>query len=307
MPYIPELLKIIYVTMDEITTCRVCMKKVLDSEDGLQCDSACRHWFHIKCVGINKTEYSSFASNVNKKWYCMRVDCTAPDTSTSNTLLSKIDDLLSKFSSLATKAELSNINEGIQDIKADLIHLNQKIDSFEPRLLKLEEVVEGLQADRENVKTDSSFENMFEELNDRKRRACNVIVHGLKESKSTSSSVIRKHDLDLVEQIMKEAGLNIRAANTSCFRIGKNAKDKPRPLKICMPSESDAISMFRNFNPRNATDEALKDINLNRDRTLRERQHLFGLRETLKNRIETGDSDWTIKYINNIPKIVKKN
>lgn len=102
--------------MEEITTCKVCVKKVQDADDGLQCDAACRNWFHAKCVGLSRSEYSSYAINVNKKWHCTRMDCQTIASHPPSLILGKMDDLLSKFSLLASKEELSVITDSIQDI-----------------------------------------------------------------------------------------------------------------------------------------------------------------------------------------------
>ncbi|KAG8331079.1 hypothetical protein J6590_048519 [Homalodisca vitripennis] len=58
-----------------LTTCRRCMKIVLDSEDGIQCDSRFGGWFHRGCVDVSKNEYSQYMKDVYKKWNCNRVDC----------------------------------------------------------------------------------------------------------------------------------------------------------------------------------------------------------------------------------------
>lgn len=146
---------------------------------------------------------------------------------------------------------------------------------------------------------------MFEESNDRTRRACKVIILGHKESDSSSQKEVKKHDLRLTDQILKEAEVDLLLNETQFFWLGKRVKDnKPRPVKLCVSSKSVAIIVFRNFSPKNIDNTDLKDVIISRDRTLKERQHLCNLRDTLNARIESGETDLTIKYVNNTRKKV---
>lgn len=101
--------------MAEIDTCKVCVKKAQDADNGLQCDAACQNWFHVP-NGLSRSEYSSYANNVNKKWHCTRVDRQTIASHPSSLILGKMDDVLSKFPLLASKEEVSVITDGIQDI-----------------------------------------------------------------------------------------------------------------------------------------------------------------------------------------------
>lgn len=51
---------------------------------------------------------------------------------------------------------------------------------------------------------------------------------------------------------------------------------------------------------------ALSKISYTRDRTPAERKYLVDLRSLFKDRLESGETDLTIKYISGIPKIVNK-
>lgn len=293
--------------MADEETCKVCVKKVLNSEDGLQCDSDCKNWFHIKCIGMTKSEYTQYANNVNKKWFCSRMDCSPTAANLNNRLLTKMDEILNKFSSLATKEELKNLATGIEGIQSQLDNLGSKFEDFEPRIENLEQDVAQMKADiKANKSKEMNPESVIEELNERKRRSCNVIAHNLPESKSSSPNTAMQHDKNLVENILNKANLGVLLPSARSFRIGNRNGTKPRPLKICLPSEKDAITIFRSFGDTTHLNEALKGISLSRDRTQSERHYLNDLRETLKVRTEAGEPDLTIKYINGTPKIIKK-
>lgn len=285
------------------------MKKVFDTDDGLQCDSDCQSWFHIKCVGVNKTEYSQYANNLNKKWHCLRVDCHAANSNPSQLLASKMDELLNKFSLLATKDEVKGIADGLQEIKSDINNLSTKISYLEPRIEKLESDVNDLKAKAaaKGEGRDIPVEDIFEEINDRQRRTRNVIVLGLKECESSVLAAVKEHDKNLINIILERCGLGASMDRARFFRLGKATKDKPRAIKLCLSSENEAVTLFKAFGTKIDTGDELDGVSLARDRTLKERQHLSDLRDTLKSRIDSGEPDLTIKYLNGVPKIVKKN
>lgn len=89
-------------------TCLVCVKVVLDSEEGIDCDGICRRWFHRSCMSMSKTEYLRISGNTNVEWYCTRMDYLhTPNqpltllTIQMAVVLSKLDDLLSKVNKIA--------------------------------------------------------------------------------------------------------------------------------------------------------------------------------------------------------------
>ena len=86
-------------------------------------------------------------------------------------------------------------------------------------------------------------EQMAEE-NDKRRRASNIIVHGLKELPENSSDN-KEHDSNLIKTLLLDIGLNTDFK--SFFRLGKRsgeASTQRRPLKITMINESDKDRVF---------------------------------------------------------------
>lgn len=67
------------------------------------------------------------------------------------------------------------------------------------------------------------------------------------------------------------------------------------------------MTVFRSFSKKDEVDGELRGVSLAHDRTLKERQHLAELREVLQTRVDAGEANLTIRYINGTPKIVKKN
>ncbi|KAG8251593.1 hypothetical protein J6590_075777, partial [Homalodisca vitripennis] len=123
----------------------------------------------------------------NIKWECNRTDCKRV---TIDPIYSKLDEILSKLSSLATKDELS---DGLNLIKQDLQIVSSKIKELEPRLAQVESEIQSI---KDNAHAgDQLYEDLISECNDRNRRSRNVIIHRLTEAPTSSSARdVKLHD-----------------------------------------------------------------------------------------------------------------
>lgn len=136
------------------------------------------------------------------------------------------------------------------------------------------------------------METIVEEISERNRRSCNIIIHGLPESKSKTTKSRVDHDNNLMGLLTERFCSIDMDCSFKSYRIGKPRND-PRPLKIIFKSSSVVAEFSRNFD-----DSALRDIDpklevvrFSRDRTPAERKHLSDLRSQLKNRTYEGESE----------------
>lgn len=281
------------------TACPICIKLVLDSDEGVCCDADCERWFHRECLRMPKSEYQRICSDNNIKWECSRTDCKRV---TVDPIDSKLDAILSKLSSLATKEELS---DGLNLIKQDLQIVSSKLKELEPRLAQVESEIKSIKANA--TAGDELYEDLISECNDRKRRSRNVIIHKLTEVPiSSSAREVKQHDVGLVTDFLRHVNSNVQISEVRYYRLGKKLRDNTRPLVVCMPSEEAAVHIFKKFSS-NDVPVNLQGISISHDRTLRERKHLEQLRAALKSRHDAGETNLTIKFVNGTPKIVSKN
>ncbi|KAG8313766.1 hypothetical protein J6590_108086, partial [Homalodisca vitripennis] len=87
----------------EVVGCPVCIKAVMDEDDAIQCDFTCQRWFHIKCIGMPKAEYSKYSSNNNMKWPCSRLDCSALAKHSPSDVWDKLNTMIGKIDALNNK------------------------------------------------------------------------------------------------------------------------------------------------------------------------------------------------------------
>ena len=75
--------------------------------------------------------------------------------------------------------------------------------------------------------------------NEKKRRACNLIIHGKKESDSTT-------DADFTKTLLKDIAVGAVKAK-EVERVGREAEDKIRPIKVVFASEEEKEKVLSNL------------------------------------------------------------
>lgn len=295
---------------DSKVVCPVCVRKVLDSDQGLQCDSDCDRWFHRECVKVTKADYDSYAKNAKNSWKCTRADCLPVADSPLQKLTDIVATLATQVGTLSTKLDdLKIVKEGIENIAEDLKGISVRLSSLEPRVAAVEERMDGIEeALKSNPNTQAAYaeEEIIEEFNERARRARNVIVFGVRES--DSDDAVRGSELDktAISHILSTINPEVLWSPKFVFRIGKKTNDRVRPIKLVFSSVDIANKLLKESSKSASTIGTLQGISFSNDRTQKEREYLEKLRKSLKQRIESGEKDLTIRYMNGVPKIVMK-
>ena len=130
----------------------------------------------------------------------------------------------------------------------------------------------------------------IEQQNDKKRRATNIIIHGVAEP--TSKDTAQEEDQQFVNQLIEDLKVRVPILNiVKVTRIGKHADGKTRPLKIVMSEEKHKETVFNNLSnlkqyPR------YKGVGLTDDFTFAERELLkdWANKAKSKNESETDES-----------------
>lgn len=287
------------------TACPVCMKVVLDSEKGIQCDRACTRWFHVSCIRMPDSTYNKYATNSNKLWQCDRVDCSGSNDQ-GQSVSNQIAEILKRITDLPTKSDLAAVSGSIDGVKGELEELRRTIGEFEPRLRTVEKRLDGIESQISQV---GKPDDVIGEINDRARRANNILVYNIPELRNPELKLRVSHDMGLVDKLLKIVIPDTERKNVKVLRIGKQARERPRPMKIILQSESEVRQFFERFT-RDAvsnSDAAFRDISVSRDRTPRERQNLNSVKDELEKRIKGGEKNLTIKYRNGVPTIMANN
>lgn len=149
----------------------------------------------------------------------------------------------------------------------------------------------------------NTIETVLEETADRNRRAFNVLLHGAPESNSKMLATRIKHDNDLAGKLIERFLHSAGPHPFKTLRLGGVSSKKPRPLRITFEKVADVAELINNFS-REVLDQSLAIVSISRDRTPIERKFLNDLRAELKNRVDAGERNLTIRYRNGVPRIV---
>lgn len=294
--------------------CPVCLRAVLDTEEGIGCDGACQRWFHRDCLRMTKAEYQRLCGG-STKWMCTRSDCLDSSNQPNSLLLNQLSLLTDKISDLAIKVDsLTSLPSKVDNLIAELDVINKNISSLENRvqgnetkITILEERVAGIRV----TDMPSNPEEILAEMHDRARRSRNVMIFNLMESTATGIDIRKKFDHDIINKLLATFLSDAVPEDIKILRLGKKQKDKPKPMKVIFAHESDVQKFLSSFKPELASqiDQRLSSIRVSRDRTPREISYLNSLRNELNRRTSLGEKDLTIKYMNKVPVIVnnKKN
>lgn len=135
------------------------------------------------------------------------------------------------------------------------------------------------------------MEDIIEELADREARANNLIFYNLEEPNQDQKNI------DLVRDIVRKIQPGTEGS-VKCLRLGKKRDGHLRPLRVSFTSRELTLSILRNKRRYSGP------VRIYQDQTPRQRMHLAELRESLKNMINAGEKNKTIRYVNGVPKIV---
>lgn len=156
---------------------------------------------------------------------------------------------------------------------------------------------------KSNQGQNGNMESVLGELAERKKRSANVIMFGVGECQLLTGDDARdkevriKHDKSQVQQVL--AGVTNFEAPVATIRLGKpNRNGSPRPLKVIFANKKAAITVLKN------SGKLPNNVSAKNYLTPYQREFLKKLRDDLEKRIENGEPDLTIKYVNNTPKIV---
>lgn len=291
------------------TDCPLCLRRVLDSECGIQCDSQCKRWFHVSCIGMLKAEYQKYCNDANLPWNCLRSDCLPQDQLPMNIFMSK---LLASVNEIKESVnDLRDVPSKIDRLQTELSSISNKLSSLEARVSSAEGHLNDLgvrvaAVEGKATTSNSSPEETIAEFNDRSRRANNLMVYNFPENSSRTAEARMENDSAGFLKLLTYFAPDL-PSDFKCHRVGRPQKDKARPLKVIFSSPEHPKLLLNNLvkDDLSKVCPSFSEVALSRDRTDRERQYLKQLRQELESRIKEGEDNLTIKYINGVPSIVK--
>lgn len=242
----------------------------------------------------SKTETFSFPCDLCKNFFCKK--CANLSSSEIRVLIMVsrvmpfycppcrdnlicIPDLIKRISELEVDAQNQT-----SETKGKFITIEQRIIKLEDSLNIMTSTINcpsvkpnPTNSESRNLPQTTDVESFITEMEDRRSRARNVIIYNLNESTRSTLTDTITDDSDNVTSILRSLVNNVNIKKI--FRIGKNNDNnsKPRPIKIILSSESDAINILKN---KSKLDENMQ-IQIRSDLTIQQRSFLTKLRNEL--------------------------
>lgn len=176
-------------------------------------------------------------------------------------------------------------------------NLNELMDMN--RTLKEENIMLKQKLSEQNA-SDLGELNHFaivQEIQERQSRASNIIIHNIKESGGKNKQERIREDTESTKNIIDNIN-NVVVKRT--FRLGKYVVGKNRPIKVILNSPEEALSILKN---KHKVD--IPGIGIYNDQTKMQRNYYLSIKEKLKERLEKGETNLRIKYMNGIPTITR--
>lgn len=209
------------------------------------------------------------------------------------------------------EVRMLNANKGLDWSCKQCRTQGSDIKELKALILKLQEDIQTLKTENRGAVnshvSDEIFEEIVEEIHQRDKRRCNLMVFGVPEQITNipSEAKLNKDKGDVVE-LLKTVVPDFAPRNLKLNRLGIAATDKTRSIRITLESEHQVLNFIRNAkNLRSSKFD--KKVSLSFDRTPRQQSHYKKIRNQLRQRLEEGEDNLKIKHVNGIPKIVSLN
>ena len=119
-------------------------------------------------------------------------------------------------------------------------------------------------------------------------RACNIIIHGIKENQETG------RDSNVMKELFKAVG--VPHSPHSTIRLGAKKHDEPRPIKLIMRSKNEKEEFMSNLGKLKYAKDELKKISVTADYTREEREEIRRWVKKAKERnTEESSNAWKVR------------
>lgn len=282
--------------------CYICsascvLKEKLESRDavfGYPCD-CCKKTVCRNCTKLSPTEMRTVVLSTRcMLYYCPNCMVTIQEVprlkSQMEELRSEIEQLKEMVGAKQSYADVvKSVEQETHSIKGELENMKARMNE---KVAAAEEAM--------NFRTPLNVEPAILEMQERERRACNLLIFGLSECKEDKREQRMAKERQTVVGLISQLSEDSPVDQIKQYRIGKYDVDRVRPVKVVFPSKEEAIKVLRVKNKLSS-----QGVYIKYDQTPSQRAFLKDLMAELHRREQSGERDIAISYYNGIPKIVK--
>lgn len=210
----------------------------------------------------------------------------------------------------ANEVRTLNSNKGYNWTCKNCREFGQDLKNLTTLILKLQEDISALKTENLKLKesnTSLEFEEVIAEINERKRRKNNLVIFNIPESNQQQSpDIILNDEKKEVLSILNTVIPPYDKQHIKLSRLGSFVEGRTRPIKVALCDVQAVHNAIKNVKALK-TSRGHKNIRISFDRTPRQLQYYKKVRQQLSDRINSGDNNCKIKYVNDVPTIVPLN
>ena len=219
----------------KVNVCGHCNKNCTLGSEAIQCD-LCQSWVHASCEALDTEDYKMLTqltvSVENVVCFCKLNNCLTVNKKLLNDHLNALSSDTADLPSLRSlQAEQLNLHKIISEVSAKIDNLCNSNDNLKQQITATSDTITSASLQPHPVPRPpaSSAQDIADELADRERRKCNLILYNLSES-----SEDKKCFVDLCSTVFK-----LEISVTSHRRLGRRIESKHRPLLISLEDVDD--------------------------------------------------------------------
>lgn len=281
-------------TVVPVDICGHCKKRCAETGkkgEAVQCD-LCGSWVHAACEGITREHYKSltqlacYAGNI--AYFCNLNLCQSRFKQLFYKLIPSSNEESNSAPPIAMEQE--DINDRLKVVEAQLANMVNEISAkLVDHHRALESSLHPQPPSQVVAATSANVAiNVADELDDRNRRKCNLIVHNLPEGSQPDKEADKGH----LTALCKFINLEVHAVST--IRLGKIIENKTRLLLVRVDDEVIKKKILAR-SPQLRSNETWKRVFITPDMTRSEREAHKLLRNELKTRRSQGETNLTIR------------
>ena len=279
--------------------CNLCKLNVRENDQALQCD-ACNSWIHSTCMNMSKSEFNMWSKS-DHPWFCKECRAEVKENSKG---MGKMMQLMNEMMSKLCQNEEDN-----KSIRCYNESLSERLESIEQTIRNTKENIKDnvVKEIKDEMKREIVGEIKEEILNERReqeekqKRQNNSIIYNADESESDDGNVREMHDKQLCTNLVLNVMGIEEAKMVKIMRLGRKVspegrddmnRKKGRPMMVVLDSVWTKSNILRNAKKiRFASDEAFRRMVVAPDLTKEERVKDKALRDELRERRATGETD----------------
>ena len=237
---------------DKESECQKCSRIITES---IAC-SGCKLKYCLNCAKVSEQLYNLIQSGDMDQflWSCNSCRATFPSLENISSALNNLQK--------SNDVRIGKIEERVKQIEdSSKEEIKCSVASMK------EEIIESLKGDLENL-----VDARTKELDDRRRRDCNLVLFNLPEHRSQNTEENKKGDEEDVKLLCSSLGLE-NVEFVAQFRLGRRNPTSSRPLKVILQNRAHRKYLLDNAKYiKEKAPHSLKRVIINKDLTLAQRQ-----------------------------------